>query len=222
MTYDQWDVDDPETERTQVLPPVDPEPERTKALPTFAPTPTPPPTPAPASAQPPDPRTTDAWAYQIARQNNKATTDVGLLLLRLLSLPLVLHGIAHVVNYPGFVDTLAATPLGARVPADALAVALIAGQLTLPLFLLVGALTRLCATLQAAMMAVVWVFGPFTTTGVFDPQAGGLAGEAALAYAALALPLVFTGAGRIAIDHGLTTGRRERVATRRMDKAARA
>ena len=71
------------------------------------------------------------------------------------------------------------------------------------------------------MMALVWMFGPLVTTGVFDPQTGALAGEAALAYAALALPLVFTGAGRISIDHGLTSGRRERVATRRIEKATR-
>ena len=236
MTYDHWDVDDPDAERTQVLPPVadtpEPEPERTKELPTVAPAPTPVPVsepvrrpvevpPASGASRPVDPRGTEAWAYQMARQNNKGTTDVGLLLLRLLSLPLLLHGITHVITYPAFVETLAGTALGAQFPPDTLAVALIAGQLTLPLFLAVGALTRLCAALQSAMMALVWMFGPLVTTGVFDPQTGALAGEAALAYAALALPLVFTGAGRISIDHGLTSGRRERVATRRIEKATR-
>lgn len=234
-------VREPEVARTRELPTVrEPEVERTKELPTFATTgpaaPVPPTVPVappvtaptrgpvqvpPAASRPGDLRTTDAWAYQMARQRNKVSTDVGLLLLRGLSLPLALHGVGHAFAYPALAERIAQTPLGGYAPAEALAVAIIACQVSLPLFLAVGALTRITAALQAAMMVGVYVFLVLPGTGVIDGRTGALAGEAVLAYAALALPLVFTGAGRVSIDHALTSGRRERLATKRLAKAAR-
>lgn len=233
-------VREPEVERTRELPSVrEPEVERTKELPTFA-TPVPaapvPPVPVappvtvptrgpvqvpPAASRPGEARTTDAWAYQMARQRNKVSTDIGLLLLRWLSLPLALHGVGHAFAYPALAERIAQTPLGGHAPAEALAVAIIACQVSLPLFLAVGALTRISAALQAAMMIGVYAFLVLPGTGVIDGGTGALAGEAVLAYAALALPLVFTGAGRVSIDHALTSGRRERLATKRLAKAAR-
>ena len=53
---------------------------------------------------------------------------------------------------------------------------------------------------------------------VLDPVTGGLAQPAPLAYAALALPLVFTGAGRLSIDHALGADRRVRLAERRASR----
>ncbi|WP_232547995.1 DoxX family protein [Propioniciclava soli] len=167
-----------------------------------------------------DPHDSDTWRWQMARLHNKPSTDFGLLLLRLLSLPLVLHGIHKLVDFGGFAGALRGNAIGALAP-EIIGVAIVAGQILLPLMIAVGAMTRLSALLQAVMMGAVYAFWVLASEPVLNPATGGLSGEAALAYAALALPLFFTGAGRFSVDHGLTTGRRERTADKRVAKAAR-
>ena len=53
---------------------------------------------------------------------------------------------------------------------------------------------------------------------LLDPGTRTLVSEATLAYAALALPLVFTGPGRMSLDHGVTASSRERKVERRVAK----
>ncbi|MDN5570660.1 MAG: DoxX family protein [Propionibacteriaceae bacterium] len=167
-----------------------------------------------------DPHDSDSWRWQMARQTNKPSTDLGLLVLRLLSLPLVLHGLHKLLDFGTFASALGGNTVGAMAP-EIIGVAIVTGQILLPLMIAVGALTRLCALLQAAMMGSIYAFWVLASSPVLDAATGGLSGEAALGYAALALPLFFTGAGRFSVDHGLTSGRRERIADKRVAKASR-
>ncbi len=178
----------------------------------------PPRTPAPDVARP-DPRGTDAWLLQLSRMSNRPTTDVGLLLLRLWSVPLVLHGVHHVTHFGALVDTLRPLPLAATAP-EVFAVLVVAGQLFLPALLVVGLLTRMAGLAQAGLMATVYALAVLTTTPVLDPATGVLSGENALAYAAFAAVLVFTGPGRFSLDHLIGAERREARAERRLAKRA--
>ena len=217
LAFDSADV-----ERTQEIPVVPPRPaDRTvapppAAIPHVGPVRVPPPS-APAEAGPVDHRGTTDWALQVSRLNNRPSTDVGLLLLRLLSLPLVLHGAANAFNFFGLVDTLRDHPWGALSP-ELFGGLVVAGQLGLPVLLAVGFGTRLAALAQALVMAGAWVLATLPEGPLLDPGTRTLVSEATLAYAALALPLVFTGPGRMSLDHGVTASSRERKVERRVAK----
>lgn len=220
----------PDAERTLAFDPVDPTPEseRTRVIPTIpppvhqaseprvGPVRVPPPVAA-ADPGPTDPRGTVDWALQVSRLNNRPSTDVGLLVLRLLSLPLVLHGAANAMNFVGLVDAMQAHPWGALAP-ELFGGLVVAGQLGLPVLLAVGFGTRLAALAQALVMAGVWVLAVLPDGPLLDPQARTLASEVPLAYAALALPLLFTGPGRVSLDHAVTASSRERRVEKRVTK----
>lgn len=163
-----------------------------------------------------DPRGTPDWDLQVSRMSNRPLTDAGLLVLRLCSLPLVLHGFYHLGSFGGLVDSLRGGVGG--VPPEAIAVGLVVGQLLLPPLLAVGFLTRVSALTQAGMMSVAYALLVLSGAGILDPATGALAGESVLAYAALALPLLFTGAGRFSIDHAVGASGRERRVERRVAK----
>lgn len=217
-----------EPHQTQVLPTLDPAPtmQENPWMPAGAPAPAnvewPAPTavPEPAADAEDDLRGTDAWAWQMSRTQNRASTDVGLLLLRLFSLPLVLHGIRELLSFNEFVTQIGSNTLGALAP-TVIAMAVIVAQTILPVLLAVGFGTRLAAGAQALLMGSIYFFWILDTQPIVDPSTGALSGETALAYAALALPLVFTGPGRFSLDHGLTAERRERVVRRRIEKRNR-
>lgn len=215
-----WEPDG--DERTQVLPTQPaPAPDSTRVQPAAAPPP--PGRPHPYETRPApreqdvarrDPRGTPEWDLQVARLHNRPLTDVGLLVLRLLSVPLVLHGVHKAAGFAGFVETVRSNPFGAMAP-EVFAGLVVAGQLALPVLLALGFATRFAALAQAAMMASIYALWVLASSPVIDPRTGGLSGEAALAFAALALPLVFTGPGRFSLDHALGGARRERRVERR-------
>ncbi|GAB3708025.1 DoxX family protein [Mariniluteicoccus flavus] len=126
-------------------------------------------------------------------------TDVGLLLLRLLPLVMFFHGLHKAQGYAGFAKTVAANPIGAAAP-DVFAFMVVAGQLVLPVLVAIGLMTRLTAGLEGLMMLFIWGF-MFAIKGLVDAKTGGPAGESALAYVFMMVPLVFTGAGRYSLDH---------------------
>lgn len=228
---------DPDAERTEVLdvrefaPPTEPPAERTLAFePAPAPDPLPTrgaepvgatwaaprPTPAPDVARV-DHRDTVEWALVEARANNRPLTDVGLLLLRVCSLPLVLRGLHKLVDFPGFVDTLRDNAFAAQAP-ELLGVLVVGGEIALPVLIAIGLATRVAGLLQATLMIGIFVFWTLAGAPLLDPVTGGLSGEPELLFAALALPLVFTGGGRAAIDRALTAAGRERRIARRVAK----
>ncbi|MBB1501159.1 DoxX family membrane protein [Propioniciclava sp. MC1683] len=213
-------VDDPDAERTQVL---DTQAVRDQ----WAPPPTPvqaPPyayTPAPAYAPAPQPdlarvdhRGSLAWDLEVARRNNRPSTDVGLLLLRLFSLPLVLRGVHHVATYPQLVDSLRGHALLGQAP-EVIGTLVVAGELVLPVLLAVGLATRLAGAAQAVVGATLLVAG-IGAGPLLDPATGALAGEVPLLYAALGLALLFTGPGRISLDRALTSAGQERRVEKRV------
>ena len=106
-----------------------------------------------------------------------------------------------------FTDVVATNLVGGAAP-ELIAWLVVLGQVGLPVLLGVGLFTRPAAFLVAAMMAAIWGLAVVTR---FDytllTGTGGLTGEPALLYVALALPLVFTGAGRWSLDAMRTDGR---------------
>lgn len=230
------DPDATDIERTEVIPTLpEPEAHRTRAFPVQGRTgggdpagappartwdPEPEPVPHQASWHQEadiarrDPRGSVEFDLQLARQKNRVGTDLGLLLLRLCSLPLILHGLAHLGDFGAFAASLADNPVGGTSPA-LVAGLVVAGQLALPVLLAVGLVTRLAALAQAVMMAAIHVVWVLASAPVLDPETMVLTSEASLAYAAISLPLVLAGAGRFSIDHAIGASGRERRAEKR-------
>ena len=78
----------------------------------------------------------------------------------------------------------------------------------LPVLLAVGLFTRPAAFLLAALMVAIWVFMVYLRLDyALLTDEGSLTGESALLYLGLALPLAFTGAGRLSVDSLRTGGR---------------
>ena len=174
-------------------------------------------TPTTPATQVDDGRRGLLYDLQMARMANKATTDVGLLILRLSTLIMVLHGIKKATGYAGFVDGLREHAFG-RIAPDVFGFLIVAGQLVLPVLIAVGLFTRLSVLALAAMMASIYALYIVPTAPIIDPRTGGLSGESALLYVALALPLFFTGAGRFSLDHLISASGRRRRATKRMER----
>lgn len=133
--------------------------------------------------------------------------DFGLLVLRAGSLPLVAHGLHKALDMPAFVAEVGANPVGGQGP-EFFAWLIMLGQVALPVLVAVGLFTRPAAFLVAAMMAAIWGLTVPLSLGYtpLTPE-GALTGEAVVLYVALALPLVFTGAGRWSLDAMRTDGR---------------
>lgn len=167
------------------------------------------PPPSPPDMARRDPRTTVEWQLQVAKGENRASTDVGLLLLRLGSLPLVMRGLHKIVEYSGFIDSLRDNAFAKTAP-ELIGTLVIAGEIVLPVLLAVGLATRLAGLLQSVLMVGIFTFWTVASGALFDPSTGGLSGEPELLFAGLALPLLFTGPGRISIDRALTAAGRER------------
>lgn len=205
-------VGDPDAEPTQQL-------DVTALQRTPSPAPAAPP-PSPTAWRTPDVARVDhrgslAWDLEVARANNRPATDVGLVLLRVASLPLVLRGLHTLRDFPGFVETLRDNALAGQAP-ELIGALVVAGEIALPVLIAIGLATRLAGLLQATLM--IGIFASWTLAGspLFDPTTGGLTGEPELLFAALALPLVLTGPGRVSIDRAITASGRER----RLEKRA--
>lgn len=212
---------DPDAERTIAfgVPPTTPESERTRVIPTVeTPHVGPIRVPSPTSEEErPDPRSTLDWELQVSRLNNRPSTDLGLLVLRLLSLPLVLHGIGNAFNFFALTDRLREHAVLSAAPELAGGLA-VAGQLGLPILLAVGFGTRLAALAQVLVIGGLHALEVLDGAPLLDPVTRTVAGEGLLAYAALALPLVLTGPGRVSLDHAVTASGRERRVERRVTK----
>lgn len=149
----------------------------------------------------------DAFAMTGPVEAHGRGMDLGLLLLRLGSLLMVPHGLHKALDMEAFTAVVLTNLLGAQAP-DLVAWLVMLSQVGLPLLIALGLFTRPAAFVLAGLMSAIWVLMTalrvdYTVLG----QHGEVTGENALLYVALALPLVFTGAGRWSLD-GLRTGGR--------------
>lgn len=157
----------------------------------------------------------DVWALQMARMNNRASTDAGLLILRLAFLPLVLHGVHAYLTYD---DVLTAVGSDLPIAPVVLAVGLLTVWFLAPLAIATGFGTRIAGALVAAA-AGLWYLTVVSSAGSwFEPSTGTLAGEIWLAYGIGGAVLFFTGGGRFSLDHVLTSARRDRIADKRVNR----
>lgn len=163
-----------------------------------------------------DGRRESAVQLGLARIRNRMSTDIGLLILRVMNLVMFLHGWAKLTGYSGFRESVASNSFGALAP-DLFAIMVVAGQLALPIAIAVGLFTRISGLLQAIMMAVIWVLFPLAA-GLIDGQTGGINGESDYLFVAIGLALFFTGPGRISLDQVIFGKGAERRATRRAEK----
>lgn len=170
----------------------------------------------PAPDDPLDARREAAEQLGVAKSRNRTSTDIGLLILRVMNIVMVLHGVGKATDYSAFRQTVASNSFGALAP-DLFAIMVTAGQLVLPIAIALGFLTRIAGLLQAIMMAVIWVLFPLAA-GLINPDTGGINGESAYLFVAVGLTLFFTGAGRISLDQVIFGKGGERRAARRAAK----
>ena len=124
-----------------------------------------------------------------------ASASTGLLLLRLVAGALLLvHGVPK-LSAPDGATGMAAS-LGVPLP-DLAGWLMILGEVGLGSLLVLGLLTRVAGALLLVLMAGVWLLAHAPQGFLVDGQVNG---ENALLLGAIGLLLVFTGAGRFAVD----------------------
>lgn len=133
---------------------------------------------------------------------NLGMRDIGLLVLRIGSLALMMHGLSKLSHYSGFIGMLKGNPVGSVAP-DLFGFMVVAGQILLPIFLLLGLFTRWCGLLMAILFAFIIFAVNIPAKGMFDAKQGGFTFDASLFYLVPGLALFFLGAGRISVDHML-------------------
>lgn len=150
---------------------------------------------------------------ELSRSRNRRLTDLGLFLLRLIPLILIVHGINQLRGFSSFSQLVGQTQLGAMAP-QVFAGLVAAAHIGLPILIALGILTRFASLLNTVALASIWVFA-HAVGGIMDPRAGGLNGEAALLFALVTIPLIFTGAGLFSVDHMIGRGKAQERAERR-------
>lgn len=143
--------------------------------------------------------------------NGESVHHFGLLLLRLATLPLFLHGWHKLHGFDGFVKFLGTVPLGELAP-GLFGVLVVAGQLLLGIAITLGLFTRLSGVFLACMFGFIILAVNIPTNGLINAKMGGLSFEPALYYFVLGLVLFFTGPGRYSLDAALLGRGRHRTA----------
>lgn len=138
--------------------------------------------------------------------------DIGLLLARVLPFFMIGHGISKASKFSSFAEGMVGRPVADMAP-EFFAFLIVAGELILPIFVLLGLFTRIAAGLEALMMFLIWIFVPVTNSfnegGGLIADNGGPVGENAIAYVFVLLPLVFTGPGKYSLDYKLIAQAKE-------------
>lgn len=129
--------------------------------------------------------------------------DLGLFVLRLAMVLLFFHGLHKAQGYSGFIDSLRANSVGKIAP-ELFGFLVVAGQLLLGFFLLLGLFTRWCGLLLAILFGFIIGAVNIPAAGWMNAKTGGVSFESALFYFVPGLVLFFTGPGRWSLDHMLT------------------
>ncbi|MFJ5170624.1 DoxX family protein [Rothia terrae] len=136
--------------------------------------------------------------------NHENMRSFGLLILRLGTLAIFLHGWHKLHGYQGIVKFLGTAPVGELAP-QFFGFLVVAGQLLLGIALALGIFTRWSSLWLACMFAFIILAVNIPTNGLISEQ-GGLSFEPVLFYFVPGLVLFFTGAGKFSLDY-LLVGR---------------
>lgn len=144
-------------------------------------------------------RSTATTDLELNKVTHNKMTDIGLLLFRVFTLMLTFHGVAK-ISSGTFVDVMGNFPVGSAAP-FLFGWMIMLGQTFLPVLIALGFFTRISAGLMAVMkLSIVLFVNVMSPDYTLLNETGGLTGESAMMFAWLALPLVFTGAGRLSVD----------------------
>lgn len=132
---------------------------------------------------------------------NLGIRDLGLLVLRLGTLPLIFHGVHKLQGYSGFLGTLRGNSVGSIAP-ELFGIMVVAGQILLPIFIALGLFTRWCGLLLAILFAFIIGAVNIPSNGLWA-KFGGFSFDSSLYYLIPGLALFFLGAGRLSADHAL-------------------
>lgn len=137
----------------------------------------------------------------LANFANLNVRDIGLLVLRIGTLPLIMHGWAKLTNFEGFAGGAMANIGLTSIAPTFFAFLVVAGQILLPIFIMAGLFTRWSGLLQAVLFFFIIVM--VNIPGGMWSEHGGFSFDSSLYYFFPGLALFFLGAGRISIDHML-------------------
>ncbi|MGO4333005.1 DoxX family protein [Cupriavidus sp. 2TAF22] len=125
----------------------------------------------------------------------QATQDLGKAILRIVLGALILfHGVAKLINGPGFVTQMVAQ---AGLP-PAVAYLVYIGEVVAPILLIIGLWTRIAALIVAVNMLVAVALVHTKQLGLIN-DTGGWAVELQALYLASALAVLLLGAGRMSV-----------------------
>lgn len=140
--------------------------------------------------------------------NGENFRNVGLLVLRLGTLAIFLHGWSKLHGFEGFVKFLGTAPVGEWAPLF-FGVLVVTGQLLLGIALTLGLFTRWSALWLACMFAFIILAVNIPMGGLIG-ESGGLSFEPALYYFVPGVVLFFTGAGKFSLDYLLLNKKNNR------------
>lgn len=125
--------------------------------------------------------------------------SVGLLIARIATFGLILHGLHKASGFSGFVNgAMATNPVSAGAPGF-FGFLVVAGQILLPIALLIGLFTRIAGILMALLFAFIIGAVNIPSQGIIG-NSGGLTFESSLFYMVPGIVLFLTGGGRYSID----------------------
>ncbi|MDP9800740.1 putative oxidoreductase [Arcanobacterium wilhelmae] len=128
--------------------------------------------------------------------------DTALLILRVLSLALIFHGVHKAMGFSAFVEkAMVPNPIGGLAPTF-FTVLVVAGQILLPLALLIGLFSRISGGLLALLFTFIIFAVNIPSQGLIGKQ-GGLSFESSLFYFIIGLTIFLSGPGKYSVDHFL-------------------
>ncbi len=128
--------------------------------------------------------------------------DVGLLLLRLATLPLILYGVHWLLNVSTFASVVGDSVVGQAAP-YLFAWLTILAYLIVPILISLGLFTRWSGLILAVVFGVVIVTIDIPHKGIIGGDYNALTFESAYLYFVLGVSTFFLGAGRFSLDNVL-------------------
>ncbi|MCI7551192.1 MAG: DoxX family protein [Actinomycetaceae bacterium] len=139
---------------------------------------------------------------QLRGMNTARNRDLGLLILRILSIALVTHGLSKLTDIEGNAKFFEHQIIVSSAP-KFWSVIIGLGQIVLPILLIIGLFTRWSGLLLTLMFVGIGIVETQLAGGFWNERGDGVSFEASLLYIAIGLTLFLTGPGRYSLDHAL-------------------